>query len=244
MLERRLRARGIDATVTTRSHPYDMVNEVFPEWFYELATDTPDVAVINFGAAECQPKIWPRGWIMWLTRRKSVPPQGRLSGRLAAITDHRMRRFLGISIRFTSRRLGLRSHRLAPARFEAELERLVRWTRARTGGLVVVMTVNPAPPGIERTWARLNERCDRYSEIVVAVVARIADPGVRMLDVRKVVEELGTTRAIYDGFHYTPEGHDAVAAAIGDQIEEWIRAPSAASRPAPGGAGRRRRPAE
>ncbi|TMK21023.1 MAG: hypothetical protein E6G68_03900 [Actinobacteria bacterium] len=223
-LERRLRSHGIDADVTNRSRMWDIVTDVFPRWFFELATENPDVVVLCFGTAEAQPKLLPRRFIGVLNRRQAIPPLGSVSGRIAAVADRRLRRLIARTCSFASHRLGMRTHRVSPRRFEAELERLIRWTRAKTRSLVLVVTIAPASPRVERLWARLNDRYAVYDRIIEDVVARLDDAEVRIINVRKIVADLGEQTAIYDGLHFTAVAHDALASAMCDEILPWLPA--------------------
>jgi len=223
MLERRLRAAGVDAVVTNRSKAWEDVRDVFPEWYYLLAMEDPDVVVLNFGEVEAHPRLFPKSWMATLNRRRAIPPVATRRAWFARTFDPIMRKFLARNIRFWSKRLGTRTHRVSPRRFDAEMERLITWTRAKTRGLVLVMTLNPAPPWIETLWARLNERNETYDDILERVVTRLADPDVRLIDVRKVVMDLGLKEALYDGLHYTPPAADGVAAMMEDEIMDWLK---------------------
>jgi hypothetical protein len=222
MLERRLRARGLEAFVTNECTLYQRIHDLFPEWFAVLAQVCPDVVVLNYGGAECQPNVFPTSMLEWIQRRRATPPLGPVGRRVSKVVDRRLRRSMAHATMRISRRLGLRTWRLRPARFERELERMIRVIRGKTAGLVLVMTVSPAPPGVERLMARLNERCERYSEIIRGVVDRLDDPCVKVIDVGQVVEELGIENALYDGLHYTGVGHDAIAAQMERAITTWI----------------------
>ena len=223
MLERRLRMAGVEAFVTNRSKAWEDIRDVFPEWYFLLAMENPDVVVINFGEVEAHPRILPKSWMATFNRRRAIPPVSRVGAWWARRADPLMRKLIARTVRFWSKRLGTRTHRVPPKRFEAEMERLITWTRAKTQGLVLVMTLNPAPPWIETLWHKLNERNEEYDEILENIVTRLADPDVRLVDVRKVVLDLGLKEALYDGLHYTPVAADGVAAMMEGEILDWLK---------------------
>ena len=222
MLERRLRAAGVDAFVTTRARAWDSIKDVFPEYYYLLAEMVPDVVVINFGEVEGQPRLMPRRLIGWFNRRRAIQPLGPVGGFVARVFDRTMRRLIARILRYGSKALGMRTNRMKPERFQAELERLITWTRGKTRGLVLVMTLNPAPPGIETLWAHLDARYRHYSELTAEVVRKIADPEVRLIDVQTLIRAMGPKEALYDGLHYVPEASDAVAKLMADQVLDWL----------------------
>jgi lysophospholipase L1-like esterase len=223
MLERFLRLGGVDALVTNDSTGWSRVNRVFPDWFEVLTQMSPDVVVVNFGGAECQAHIFPTWFIAAVQRRRGVGPLGPIRGRIWGAVDDPMRRFMGRTIRRLSPRLKMRTWRVRPKRFEAELERLIRVIRGKSAALVLVMTVSPAPPSIERMWWGLDARCALFSDIVRRVVAGFDDdPQVRLIDVKEIHDRLGASEAMYDGFHWTARGHAAIAEELRDEIMKWL----------------------
>jgi lysophospholipase L1-like esterase len=223
MLGRFLRQSGIDATVLNDSTAWARINRVFPAWFETLSKLSPDVVVVNFGGAECQPHIFPTWFIARMQRRRGVEPLGPIRGRISRLLDRRIRRFMSRTIRLLSPRLKMRTWRVSPKVFEAELERLIRVVRGKTAGLVLVMTVSPATRVSERLWWNLDARCSLLSDIVRRVVASADDPQVRLIDLTPIVERLGGPDAvIYDGFHWTPAGHGAIAEQMRDEILKWL----------------------
>jgi GDSL-like lipase/acylhydrolase family protein len=221
MLERRLRAHGIDAMVTNQCSNYERVHEVLPKWFPELAMECPDVVVLNYGGAECQPNIFSTRLLKWVQNRRVAPPLG-ARARGSRAFDQALRRIISITMRRLSPVLGMRTWRLKPSRFEEELERLIKVIRHKTGGLVLVVTTTPAPQRIEQVLARLNDRTTLFAQIMRTVVDRVADPSVRLVDLYAIVEELGTTEVLYDGFHMTAAAHDALAAEMERSIMSWM----------------------
>lgn len=222
MLERFLRRDGVDALILNHCSTWERINDVFPDWFEPLSQLCPDVVVLNYGGAECQAHIFPTRFMAWVQKRRVAQPLGPIKGRISRLVDRRLRRFVARTIRLLSPRIKMRTWRLRPARFAAELERLIRAIRGKTMGLVLVMTVSPASPGVERLWWNLNARCARYSEIIRGVVTRADDPSVRLIDLDPIHARLGPKVAMYDGLHWTAKGHEAIAEQMCAEIERWM----------------------
>jgi lysophospholipase L1-like esterase len=221
MLERLLRREGVDAEVTNDSTAWSRITKVFPDWFEELAKISPDVVVVNFGGAESQAHIFPTWLIERMQRRRSAGPLGPIRGRFARLVDSRIRQLMGRTIRFLSPRLKIRTWRVSPARFEVELERLIRVVRGKTSSLVLAMTVSPATPTSERLWWNLGARNAILSEVVRDAVKRVDDPQVRLIDLQPIHDRLGPT-SIYDGFHWSVQGHEAIAEQMCAEILRWM----------------------
>jgi hypothetical protein len=223
MLERRLRANGIDAFVTNLCSNYERINEIFPEWFDELAQTSPDVVILNYGGAEDQPHIFPTRLLKWIQNRLATPPLGPVSGPFSRLFDRRLRRFTTVTMRRVSPLLGMKTWRLRPNRYERELERVIRVIRGKTGSLVLVMTPSPAAPRLERVLARLNERSQVFAGITRRVTESFNDPSVRLIDVGEITQQLGDLEnTLVDGFHFSPEGHEVIAGEMYRAIVEWM----------------------
>src|SRR3954462_5643519 len=72
-------------------------------------------------------------------------------------------------------------HRLAPRRFEQELERLIRVIRSEGNCLVLVLNVNPTSERVERALPGVKEHAVACSRIIERVVSTAGD-GVRLID--------------------------------------------------------------
>jgi lysophospholipase L1-like esterase len=221
-LERVLRENGYDALVQNRSRAWNRVDKALPGFLDPLAQLCPDVVVINYGGAECQPRLVPARLMWWLARRKQAPPLGRVTSVIAKVFDAPMRRLIARILRNVTPRLKMRTNRVRPSRFTRELEQLIRVSRAKTAGLVLVTTVSPASPFIERLWSHLNERCSRYSALIMEVVAALDDPCIQIVDMKSIHDALGPKVAMYDGLHWTAKGHEAIAQAMFDSIQAWV----------------------
>jgi lysophospholipase L1-like esterase len=230
-LERRLRARGIDVEVRNDGYAWHRVHEVLPRQFPSLAHYCPDVVILNYGAGEAQPNFPPTSFMRWHTRWNSMPPLGKVTGRLYRAFQAPIGKAISRSRRRLYPRLGLRTWRLHPDRFEAELDRLIRVIRGATGGLVVVLTITPATARSERGMPRLGERYRVIDDRIRNVVARHDNPNVILIDVAGAIAHLDLTSTVTDGLHLSAEGHDAVASKLEEVVVGWIASGALDERP-------------
>jgi hypothetical protein len=221
VIERLLRRDGVDAEVTNDSTAWSRITKVFPDWLEELARISPDVVVVNFGGAESQAHIFPWWLIERMQQRRGAGPLGPIRGRVARVADRRIRQLMKRTIRLLSPRLKMRSWRVSPARFDVELERLIHVVRGKTSSLVLVMTVSPATPISEGLWWNLGARNAILSKVVRDVVKRIDDPQVRLIDLQPIHDRIGPS-SIYDGFHWSAQGHEAIAEQMCAEIRRWM----------------------
>jgi lysophospholipase L1-like esterase len=232
-LERLLRTAGIDAEVANESTGWDRVHEVLPRWFNRLANYAPDVVVFNYGGAEAQPNVFPVFFLRWLNTRRSMPPLGAVNQLLYRGVDHRVRRWISHGMRRVYPKIGQRTWRLKPARFEEEFTRLIFLTRRTTAGLVLVVTLTPTTDEIERFMPGLTERYARINASIRKVVTDLHDPLVELIDVGEAIEGLDLPSTVFDGLHLSAEGHDRLAARLEASIKRWLES-GAMDEPAPG----------
>lgn len=221
LLERRLRAAGIEAHLFNEARWWDFIHLGFARFQEAISSHSPGVVILNYGMGECQPNVVPTSVIRWsMTWDTSLHPV------LAAVGNRWRALVRKLIVWYTpraTRLTGTRTWRISPRRFAAELERLVTFTRRETGALVVVLTLNPPGPFLQQLMPGLADRADRYNGIIRDVVDRLDDDDVRVVDAGAVVDRLGWRRAMTDGLHYSAAGHRAVADLIEPAVLEWYQ---------------------
>ncbi|MGQ0832607.1 MAG: SGNH/GDSL hydrolase family protein [Microthrixaceae bacterium] len=226
LLEVRLRARGVDAFVVNEARWWDRVHDVLPRWEHAVYSHMPDVVILNYGLGECEPNVFPVPMMRWVyTWRPSLNPVAR---RLRSLLVRPLQRAMAASMPPISRRLGMRTWRLRPARFESEMRRLIEITRRETGALVLVLTLNPPGPFLQNLMPGVDERSALYTDLIRKLVADLADDAVQVIEAGAVVEELGWRKAMLDGLHYTARGHQEVAAVLEASVLKWLDGPGPA----------------
>lgn len=223
LLEDHLRRRGIDAFVINQARWWERVHDVLPRWQEAVSAHMPDVVVLNYGLGECQPNAFPVPLMRWVyTWRPSLNPVAR---RVRAVAVRPMQRLMAASMPHISRRLGMRTWRLRPSRFEAELRRLIEITRQETGALVLVLTLNPPGPFLCNLMPGVEERSVRYSDLIRSVVKSLDDPEVQVVEAGAIVDDLGWRKTMVDGLHYTARGHQEVAGLLEAAVVSWLDGP-------------------
>lgn len=222
LLARRLRDRGVDATVVNEARWWDTIDRAFQRWEEAVNRNLPDVVILNYGMGECQPNVFPTSLLKRVTTwRPSLHP---IWKPVRSTLRLRLYRFMVWYTPRMVRLTGTLTWRLPPRRFRAELRRMIAFTRKETAALVVVLTPNPPGPFLENLMPGLGERATRYGDIVRELVDHMDDPGVRLVDAASVVEKVGWRRAVADGLHFTAQGHAAIADALEPLVLEWATA--------------------
>lgn len=211
---------GIAARSSLRSQWYGMIHEARPR--AETYRDTmPDVVILNFGMAECQPNMLPT----WLNRHfttwdKSTKPLPRWYRKRIAPTLWKRARWWQ---RFAARAVKMRTHRLSPKRFQLEMRMLAKQLRNDLQALVLVLDIEPPNAKIEHFLPGLGQRVAHYNDLLRATVTEIADPDVRFVEVGALVREHGHAQVLPDGLHKSPEGHRMVAQLLAEEIAPWAK---------------------
>ncbi len=223
LLPGRLAAAGVRATVTHTGKWFDMVHELRRRYETAVRNHFPDVLVLNYGMAECQPEVVPT----WLVRhfttwnRSSHPVALRYRDSLSPPVWRYVRRWQQVA----AGRVGpSRTHRLAPQRFSTEMERVIRMAREDIGCLVLVLDLDPPGERVCHWMPGLRERWRAYQQILADLVADLADPEVRLVAASRTVADLGVDVALPDGLHRTSVGHSRTAALLGEEILRWLDA--------------------
>lgn len=221
-LQRGLREHGVAAWVTNEARWWEQVHQALARWEGAVHGHQPDVVVMNYGIIDCQAKVLP-GWLLrWVySWRPSLHPVARA---LRTVVVRPLQRLIATLLPLLCRLVGQRTARVSPARFRAELARLVEITRRETGALVLVLTINPPGPALRARMPGIDRRAERYSALIRTTVDSLGDPDARVIDVEQVIERVGRSAAIADGLHYTPVGHREVAAELQRSVLGWLDA--------------------
>lgn len=217
-LERVLRDGGMDAEVVNHARLFELIHEGGPRFRGELVFSWPDVVIVNYGVLEVQPNVVPYQLVRHFTKEE----RGGRGLRGLWMREGRGRLWPSVRRyqRWASRKVGMRTWRLAPARFVAELQHVVSVAR-NAHALVLVLDVQPPNdrlehflPGVRRRW-----------EVFQAELRRGLDVFTDDDEVRLV--EVSTTMACFpgggtvDGLHLTPDAHQRVAEVLADEITRW-----------------------
>jgi lysophospholipase L1-like esterase len=214
VLERLLAEADLPATVTNRSRLFELIHEGARRFGCDIAPLQPDVLILSYGILELQANVLPTTVNRHLSRRT---PGGRGLRRLW----HRraVPRLWPVARswqRWASARVGMRTWRLRPSLFVAELEDLVRLGRS-SKTLVLVLDVHEPGPRLEHFMPGIGARWARFQAAVREYVTSLDDPGVRLVEVSAVVQDLGEVE-LGDGLHLTAAGHARVAELISKEI--------------------------
>lgn len=218
VLERRLRAAGLDAAVANEARLFELVHEGARRYGADVAPKHPDVLVLGYGCLELQPNVLPTS----LNRALSTSVLG---GRGLRRVWHRGVRPHAWPAarawqRWASARVGTRTWRLHPDRYVAELAALVRIARS-TRALVLLTDIIEPGPRIEHFMPGSGRRWERLQADLAAFVRTYDDPDVRLVEVSAIAAAMphaGTA----DGLHLTAEAHAAVADRIAKEIIDFL----------------------
>lgn len=121
-------------------------------------------------------------------------------------------------------RVGRRAGRRRARRAGVALEGYVRLAQQVGSPLMIVLELLPPAERQQGWFPGMAERIAMVNAEHAAVVERLGLPNLRVLPVREIAEKRygpDQTAATPDGFHYTPELHGDVAAALAGVITEW-----------------------
>jgi lysophospholipase L1-like esterase len=219
-LEALLAEADVPATLTNRSRLFELIHEGARRFPQEIAPLQPDVLIVNYGILELQPNVLPTTINRHLSR---TAPGGRGVRRL-------WRRFAIPRLwpvarswqQWASARVGMRTWRLRPDLFVAELAHIVRDARS-SKMLVLVLDVHEPGPRLDHFMPGIGERWVRFQEVVRHYVTTLDDPDVRLVEVSAVVEGLGEVE-LGDGLHLTAKAHAQLADDLVREILEFLDA--------------------
>jgi hypothetical protein len=219
--------RGRPCELENRGVAGELTRHAFRTWETDVMAGAPDVAIYGYAYYECIHALLPN----WLERHvnrydgRTGPIRTRYRGwllrpvwKLLAQTQ----RVLDGAI--SDRFFGRRTHRIT-----SDYELLVRRTRTLGPGAPIVFVLALLGPGGKAGgwFPGMQARIDRMNLALARMVARIDDPGVRLVPVPALVGRLDPPEdPVPDGLHYSPR----MRRIIGD----WIAAEIDAALPPPG----------
>jgi hypothetical protein len=222
--------RGRPCEIDNRGVPGELTRSAFRTWESEVMATSPDAVVYGYGYYECIHGLLPH----WLERHVNT-----FNGRTGPIrTRYRgwvlrpIWKVLAQSQRVLDRYVGTRLFRRRTRRIVHHYELLVQRTRMIAPGspLVFVLALF-GPGGKAGGWfPGMQSRIDHMNAALEGMVAKFDSPGVRLVPVRELAEQLDPGEdPVPDGLHYSPR----MRRIIGD----WIAAEIDAAIPAPPGPG-------
>jgi lysophospholipase L1-like esterase len=220
-VERYLRADGLDVVVENWSRWYERIDEGAQRWRSSLRQLTPDVVVVVYGSAECQPNVVPT----WLSRHFMTWDQrvGGVGAWYRRVVAPPIWRTVRTFQRLASARDASFTWRYPPKRYKTELLELVGMIRQEQA-LVLLVDIPPFGPRIEHHMPGAAARREVFQRLVRDTVAELGDPDVRIVPATPIVEELGGDAALPDGLHLTAEGHRRMGQRLVAEMGPWLRA--------------------
>jgi len=217
-LEVALAEAGLPATVTNRSRLFELIHEGSRRYRTDIAPLHPDVLVLNYGVLELQPNVLPTSINRHLSQ--DVPGGRGLRRQWHRRAIPRLWPLARSWQRWASDKVGLRTWRLRPEHFVAELDSMIRITRA-SQALVLVLDVHEPGPRLEHFMPGVGRRWARFQSVLREHVAGHGDPGVRLVEVSAVVRELGEMGS-GDGLHLSAAAHARLAEVIAKEITAHV----------------------
>ena len=221
-LELLLRTEGINAEVRNAAREYELIDRGVHRYQEEERAWSPDVLVVNYGMLEAQAPAIPRGvhnhFMTWKQGLRG--PAALYRQRVAPRLWPRLRQYQ----RWAMARMGMRFWRMSPARFRAELARVIALARY-DHRLVLVVDVNPPGGRVLANMPGLDRRRDLFQDVLTNVVgnAAAADDGVRLIPASTICDEIGVDDAIPDGYHWSLRAQRRVAEMLAAEIVPWIK---------------------
>jgi lysophospholipase L1-like esterase len=208
-----LAEQGISAEVQQTGQWYGTIRDLRRDYERAVRSQFPDVLVLNYGMAECQPNIPP----LWFVRhvyswnRSTHPVAQGYRKRLLEPSWRALRHLQPATSSWAP-------HRISPRRFVAELRQVITMTQDETGALVLLVEVDPPGPNVERWWPGLTERVARYN----GLLHELAGENVVVADTARHVTEHGFDQVLPDGLHRNPLGHRLTAEALSKEVQAWL----------------------
>lgn len=213
LLPTTLAAEGIAAGVEQTGKWYDTIRDLRRSYEPSVRTRFPDVLVLNYGMAECQPNIPP----LWFVRH--MYSWDRSAHPAAEAYREKLLNPLWPRIRPVQRSASSWApSRLSPRRFVSEMRRVISMTRDETGALVLLVQVDPPGPRVEHWWPGLTGRVAAYNELL----DQLEDEQVVVARTAHHVTDLGFETVLPDGLHRSAEGHRLTASVLAREVATWL----------------------
>lgn len=223
--------RGRPCELDNRGVAGQPTRHAFRSWEEDVMATSPDVVVYGYAYYECIHGLLPHRLERHVNRfdGRTGPVRTRYRGWLLRPTWKVLAQVQRVLDRYVADRLFRRRAR----RIVADYELLVQRTRTVAPGSPLVFVLALLGPGGKAgDWfPGMQARIDLMNEALAAMVARFDTPGVRLVPVPELAEQLGGEDPVPDGFHYSPR----MRRIIGD----WIAAEVDAAIPPSGGPSRR-----
>ncbi|MFL6062329.1 MAG: SGNH/GDSL hydrolase family protein [Marmoricola sp.] len=217
--------RGRPCEIDNRGVPGELTRSAFRRWESEVMATSPDAVVYGYAYYECIHGLLPH----WLERHvnKYDGRTGPLRTRYRGWLLRPVWKVLAQSQRLLDGYVADRLFRRRTHRIIKNYELLITRTRTLSPGspLVFVLALF-GPGGKAGSWfPGMQSRIDAMNLALAAMVERLADPGVRLVPVHTLAEQLDPGEdPVPDGLHYSPR----MRRIIGD----WIAAEIDAGAPA------------
>lgn len=210
-----LHERGVEATVAVHSQWHTTVTEALPRFETWVRDELPDVVVMNFGIVDAQARVLPT----WLLRNTMtwLPGSGALAYRYRRRVVPLLRPRVRAWQRFWAGRVGPRWSRVRPSVFERAMARMLHLCVRQCNAHVIVLDIDRTNDVLLSWMPGLQERVDRYNEILAKVVAAEPNGRATLLRTSEVVAA-DPDRLLPDGIHRSADGHRLVAARLADEI--------------------------
>lgn len=211
-----LAAGGVPTVVTHACRWFGMVHEVIPRYEQDVRNHFPDVLVLHFGMAECQPNTLPTSLVRHFTtwHRTSRAPAVAYRRWAAPALWSTLRDYQ----RWAAAR-DQHSHRLGPRRFRADMRRLVELARTECGCLVLLVDVDPPGARLEYWLPGLSGRVERYNRLLRDIAGDF-DGQVRLVPASRSLRNPDVE--LPDGLHRAPDGHRLTAQLLVGEITRWL----------------------
>ncbi len=216
-LREELIRRGVPVELNQWNRWYGMVTHTWD--VYERVRDSnPDVVILNFGLAECEPRFVPNRIIAHLLGwRRSTATVPMLYRRTVARVLWRIARRWQ---RWSCATFGQRTHRLPPRRFVEELRRLITVLERETGALILLIDIDRQGERYTKALPGIQERVEHYNRLLVEVVDMFGDR-VRLMNASASCDRL-PAEEWFDGRHRTPLAHAETAQLLADEVTAWL----------------------
>jgi lysophospholipase L1-like esterase len=224
LVQNRLLDLGHAVEVDNRGVAGDTTRAGLGTWETEVMATAPDVAIYGYAYYECihaflprwlerhvNSRRWRRGVVRTAYRSWLLRPAWKVLAQTQRVFD------IWLQDRFYARRA---------RRITTDYELLVRRTRTYVPGrpLVLVLALL-GPGGAAGQWfPGMAARISMMNRELEDMVARIADPDVRLVPVRQLAGQLGPDEdPVPDGMHYSPRMRRVLSDWIAAEIDAaWV----------------------
>jgi hypothetical protein len=212
--------RGRPCELDNRGVPGELTRSAFGSWEDQVMATSPDVVVFGYGYYECIHGLLPH----WLERQvntfngRTGPIRTRFRGWVLRPTW----KVLAQTQRVLDRHVADRLFRRRARRIVNDYELLVQRSRTVAPGSPQVFVLALLGPGGKAGgwFPGMQARIDLMNTALAEMVDRFDSPGVRLVPVAHLAEQLGGEDPVPDGFHYSPR----MRRILGDWIAAEIHA--------------------